>query len=58
MYFVGRRPLMVLHRKLSGKKECVCGAKLKIRNGEYVHPRVDIGVEVSRVKRAWIRGRR
>lgn len=40
MLYKGKRPVTVLHRKIDGERQCICGAKLGFLDGEWVHPPV------------------
>ena len=40
MIFKGKRPVCVVHKKISGESACICGAKLENESGDWIHPEV------------------
>lgn len=40
MKFKGKKPICVVHKKVNGKRECICGVKLTYKKGEWIHPEV------------------
>lgn len=50
MLFKGKKPIMILHQKLGRELKCVCGAELKYKDGEFVHPSVKLDDDIKRLK--------